>query len=274
MRGFVLPLVILGCISPAFAQSGDSIPFLSRYGYAVELSPRLDELWPGGKHWNIRLWDIRNEVESENWDKVVLVVVEGDTLYDDGLHLDGEAHDLLYGYFSLDSDRRFYHSPTGVFIWLSDGNLRGWIDALEEMEAGPLESFPEPVSPPIGGTVNSTKPTFHWQSVEGAEGYGFILWDRMPSPERFRDDIIWEKGDIPGDTTSASIEENGTKLEYGKTYFWAIWAVNTTQKPHEGFYAGTYPYYVMDIGWFRVEKVSGIGLETWGRIKMKLSTKN
>lgn len=277
MRRFALPLVILGCISPAFAQNGDSIPFLSEHGYAVEISPKLDELWPGGKYWNIRLWDIKGdqEVEKEVLDRVVSAVVEHDTLYDDGMHLDGEADDLLYGYFSLDSDHKFFHSPTVWEIQLSDGSWRGWAASLEEIDAEPLESFPEPVFPPVGGSINSTELTFHWQKVEGAENYGVILWDSMPSPESFLDDIIWEKGDIPGDMTSATTEENGTKLEYGKTYFWAIWAVNTTQRPHEGFCGWTYPYYVMDIGWFRIEKrPTGIGLETWGGIKMKLSTKN
>ena len=267
-----LSVLLLMCAAPALSETGQEVSFLPRYGSSVELSPRLDELWPGGKYWNVRLWDIKQGgfLEADVWDRVTSVVVEQDTLYDDGMHLDGDANDLLYGYCSLDDVRRFTYPPTYVEFRLSDGEARGGFIDYEVIEAGPLASFPEPTSPPPGGSVDSTTPTLHWRSVEGADVYGIILWDRTPTPEGFLDDMVWGKGDLPGDVTSVSMKESATPLEYGETYWWAVWAVNTTQKPHEGLYAGTYPYYVMDVGWFRVERgPASVRLESWGSIKTK-----
>lgn len=274
MRRLALSAMLLLCAVPASPQTGQEVSFLPSDGASVELSPRLDDLWPGGKYWNVRLWDIKQEgfLQADLWDSVVSVVVDiEDTLYDDGMHLDGDANDLLYGCFSLDAYRRYTSPPGFVEVWLSDGYPQGGFIDYEMMEAAPLASFPEPASPPPGGSVDSTTPTLHWRAVEGADIYGVILWDRPPTPEGFLDDVVWAKRDLPGDVTSVSLKGSATRLEYGKTYWWAVWAVNTTQMPHEGLCSGTWPYYVMDIGWFRVEGGRDrVGLESWGRIKTRL----
>ena len=132
------------------------------------------------------------------------------TLYDDGLHGDGDEND---GYYTTENIVNTTPPPLGNYRLIVTDNAGGSSSYLVSIRR--YLDIPDNPSPGYEEHINNATPTFSWDEVDDAVSYSVSVSDAV-------DKVIWFQDNITSTSVVYNNDGTGESLIGGNVYTWDL----------------------------------------------------
>ncbi|MBN1790231.1 MAG: T9SS type A sorting domain-containing protein [Bacteroidales bacterium] len=150
------------------------------------------------------------------------------TLYNDGMHGDGNAGDNRFSNYDLPMT---VAPAIGDYTFTATDGSAHTATVMDPLQSIP--AVPENMSPLHGGIVNSPNPIYTWDAVQGATSYAIDVQD-------IQGNNVWNRNDLSTNSVEHNYDGIGSDLSPNHGYRWQLQAYTEEGRSWQEWLTFTY----------------------------------